>query len=179
MTNVTAVDALSHFTFKYTQGDIDLANKKAVELLQHSPYKDKLQTAGLFLKQLESQQKALPALINSRLGNRVVFGSALQTSAPELKQDKVDQIAALPIGARVKLDPWSDKVELLKSKPVALTSAREKMPFEVTPFMPYLTRYQRPGSQFTADPAKADLAKKQGQSQPQQQQQQQRPQPQQ
>jgi hypothetical protein len=178
MTNVTTVDALSHFTFKYTQGDIDLANKKAVELLQHSPYKDKLQTAGLFLKQLESQQKALPALINSRLGNRVVFGSALQTSAPELKQDKVDQIAALPIGARVKLDPWSDKVELLKSKPVALTSAREKMPFEVTPFMPYLTRYQRPGSQFTADPAKADLAKKQGQSQPQQQQQQ-RPQPQQ
>ena len=169
MTNVTTVDALSHFTFKYSQGDIDLANKKAVELLQHSPYKDKLQTAGLFLKQLDAQQKALPALINSRLGNRVVFGSALQTSAPELKPDKVDQIAALPIGARVKLDPWSDQVELLKSKPVALTSAREKMPFEVTPFMPFLTRYQRPGSQLTADPAKADLAKKQGQSQQQQQ----------
>jgi hypothetical protein len=171
MTNVTTVDALSHFTFKYTPGDIDLANKKAVELLQHSPYKDKLQTAGLFLKQLDAQQKALPALINSRLGNRVVFGSQLQTSAPELKPDKVDQIAALPIGARVKLDPWSDQVELLKSKPVALTSAREKMPFEVTPFMPFLTRYQRPGSQVTAGAAKADLAKKQGQSQQQQPQQ--------
>jgi len=181
MTNVTTVDALSHFTFKYTQGDIDLANKKAVELLKNSPYKDKLQTAGLFLKQLDSQQKALPALINSRLGNKIVFGSELQTSAPELKQDKVDQIAALPIGARVKIDPWSDQVELLKSKPVALTSAREKMPFEVTPFMPFLTRYQRPGSQVIADRAKADLAKRQGQAQPSQdrQQQQQAPQPQQ
>jgi len=181
MTNVTTVDALSHFTFKYTHGDIDLANKKAVELLKNSPYKDKLQTAGLFLKQLDSQQKALPALINSRLGNRIVFGSELQTSAPELKQDKIDQIAALPIGARVKIDPWSDQVELLKSKPVALTSAREKMPFEVTPFMPFLTRYQRPGSQVIADRAKADLAKRQGQAQPSQdrQQQQQAPQPQQ
>jgi hypothetical protein len=180
MTSVTTVDALSHFTFKYTQGDIDLANKKAVELLKNSPYKDKLQTAGLFLKELDSQQKALPALINSRLGNKVVFGSELQTSAPELKADKVDQISALPIGARLKIDPWSDQVELLKSKPVALTSAREKMPFEVTPFMPFLTRYEHPGSQVTADPSKADLARRQGQAQPQpDQQQQQAPQPQQ
>jgi hypothetical protein len=42
----------------------------------------------------------------------------------------------------VKLDPWSNRVELLKTKPVALTSAREKMPFEVTPFFPFLTRWQ-------------------------------------
>ena len=29
---------------------------------------------------------------------------------------------------------------MMKSKPVAATSAREKMPFEVTPFSPFLTR---------------------------------------
>ena len=75
----------------------------------------------------------------------------------------------MPIGARLKLDPWTDHVEMLKSKPVALLSAREKMPFEVTPFMPFLTRYQKPGSNITADPVKADLAK-QNQQQPQQQQ---------
>jgi hypothetical protein len=61
----------------------------------------------------------------------------------------------------VKLDPWTDKVELLKAKPVALLSPREKMPFEVTPFMPYLTRYQKPGASVTADAAKADMAKRQ------------------
>ncbi len=49
---------------------------------------------------------------------------------------------------------------MLKAKPVPLLSAREKMPFEVTPFMPYLTRYQKPGAAISADPAKADLAKK-------------------
>jgi len=50
-------------------------------------------------------------------------------------------IAALPIGGRVKLDPWNDKLDLIKSKPVGAVAEREKMPFEVTPFMPYLMRY--------------------------------------
>ena len=61
-------------------------------------------------------------------------------SAPELQMAKVDQIAALPLGGRVRVDPWSGKIELVKSKPVALFSALEKMPFEVTPVYLYLTR---------------------------------------
>jgi hypothetical protein len=166
-TNVSTVEALNHFSFRDTPADIQASNTKAVELLKNSPYKDKLAPATLFLKQLNSEAKQLPALINSHLGNGVALGSALGASGPALQPDKIDQIAALPIGARVKLDPWSDRVELLKSKPVALLSAREKMPFEVTPFMPFLTRYQKPGAPVTADPAKADLAKK---DQPQQQQ---------
>jgi hypothetical protein len=47
----------------------------------------------------------------------------------------------LPIGGRVKLDPWNDTLTLIKSKPVGTMAEREKMPFEVTPFMPYLTRF--------------------------------------
>jgi hypothetical protein len=47
----------------------------------------------------------------------------------------------LPLGARVKLNPWDDKVEIVKAQPVAITSARDKMPFEVTPFYPRLSRY--------------------------------------
>jgi hypothetical protein len=54
--------------------------------------------------------------------------------------NKLDQIAALPLGGRVKLNAWDDKVELIKAQPVAITSARDKMPFEVTPFFPRLTR---------------------------------------
>jgi len=169
MTNVTTVEALNHFTFKYTPSDIEMANKKAVELLKNSPYKDKLASAGLFLKQLDAEQKQLPALINSRLGNKPFLTSELANSAPNLQPGKLDQVAALPIGGRVKLDPWNDQVEFLKAKPVPLYSAREKMPFEVTPFMPYLTRYQKPGSGIAADPAKADVAKKQQGSQQQQQ----------
>ena len=160
-TNVSTVEALDHFSFRDTPGDLQMASQKAYELLKNSPSKDKLGNAGLFLKQLDAESKSLPALISPHLGNRVMTFSQLMTSAPQLEPDKLDQIAALPLGGRVKLDPWTDKVELLKAKPVPLLSAREKMPFEVTPFMPFLTRYQKPGSNVTPDPAKADLAKQQ------------------
>ncbi len=143
-TNVTASEALSRFSFKASSTDLDLANKKAVELLRNSPYKDKLGNAALFLKQLSADSAALPSLIDPRLGNGVALSSALESLGPPLQADKVDQIAALPLGSRVKLNPWDDRVELLKAKPVSLVSAREKMPFEVTPFLLFLTRYQEP-----------------------------------
>ncbi|MFZ3334253.1 MAG: hypothetical protein WA197_26725 [Candidatus Acidiferrales bacterium] len=170
-TNVSTTEALSHFSFKDSPAQVQMANEKALQLLKNSPYKDKLGTAGLFLKQLDAESKNLPALINPHLGNRVYLSSGLLSSAPTLDPNKIDQISALPVGARIKLDPWNDHVELVKAKPVPLLSAREKMPFEVTPFMPFLMRYEKPGSGVSADPAKADLAKKDPQ-QPQQQQQQ-------
>jgi hypothetical protein len=40
----------------------------------------------------------------------------------------------------VKMNGWDDRIELIKSQPVALTSSRDKKPFEVTPFFPRLTR---------------------------------------
>jgi len=169
MTNVSTVEALSHFSFGDNPAQVQKASEKAVELLKNSPYKDKLGQAALFLNQLNTESKSLSALINPRLGNKVNLALALTSSGPQLQPDKIDQISALPIGARIKLDPWNDHVELLKAKPVPLYSAREKMPFEVTPFMPFLTRYQKPTG-VSADPAKADLAKKEQQSQQQQQQ---------
>jgi hypothetical protein len=65
----------------------------------------------------------------------------LLDSAPALVPDKLDQIAALPLGGRIKLNPWDNHVELIKTTPVAITSGRGKMPLEVTPFFPRLTRY--------------------------------------
>jgi hypothetical protein len=41
-------------------------------------------------------------------------------------------------------------VELSKAKPVALTSAREKMEFEITPIFPYLTRLSADGAEKVA-----------------------------
>ncbi len=170
-TTVTATEALGHFSFKDSPSQVQQDSQKAVELLKNSPYKDKLASAGLFLKQLDADSKTLPVLINPHLGNRIYLADQLISSAPNLEPTKLDQIAALPIGARLKLDPWSDHVELIKAKPLPLLSAREKMPFEITPFMPYLTRFQKPGSGLSAEPTKADLAKKDlQQPQPQQQQ---------
>ena len=89
----------------------------------------------------------LGALLQAHLGNNIAENGTvtrlaqLGTSAPALDWNKLDQIAALPLGGRVKLNAWDDKVEMVKAQPVAITSARDKMPFEVTPFVPRLTRY--------------------------------------
>jgi hypothetical protein len=122
------------------------ADKKAAELLNNSPYKDKLGNAGLFLEAVDQRAAALPHLLLPHIGNTMVKGSqvqrmaALKQGAPKLEMTKVDQIAALPLGGRVRVDPWSAKAELSKAKAVPLLSAREKMPFEVTPVYLYLIR---------------------------------------
>jgi hypothetical protein len=68
--------------------------------------------------------------------------SPLLTAAPQLDEHRIDQIVALPLGGRIKLDPWSDQVQLVKAEPVTSALAREKMTFEITRFFPYLTRLQ-------------------------------------
>ncbi len=138
-------ETFERLDFTRSPADEEAADKKALELLSSSPYKDKLGNAGLFLKALQSRAPELKSLIRPHMGNGLAEGkslrmSALLNSAPQLDMQRTDQIAALPLGARIKLDPWSSRIELVKTKPLALTSSREKMPFEVTPFFPYLTR---------------------------------------
>ncbi len=140
--------------FARDRGEEEAADKKALELLNASPYKDKLANAGLFLKAVQARAPQLKNLIRAHLGDSLLNGdatrmSSLMTNSPQFDPKKTDQVAALPLGGRVKIDPWNNQLELVKTKPVAITSAAEKMPFEVTPFFPFLTRL---GS---AAPAKA------------------------
>ena len=132
--------------FRHSPEEELAADKKAQELLANSPYKDKLDSGGLFLKALNFRAPELTSLLTPHLGNAftekgvVIRLANVMNRAPKLEMEKVDQIAALPLGGRVKLNAWDDRVEMVKSQPVALTSAREKMPFEVTPFLPRLSR---------------------------------------
>jgi hypothetical protein len=132
--------------FKHIPEEETAADKKAIELLKNSPYAQKLDNVGLFLKALQLRAGSLSALLTTHLGNPLTEGgtvnrlSALATQGPALDNNKLDQIAALPLGGRVKINPWDDKAEMVKTAPVAITSARDKMPFEVTPFYPRLAR---------------------------------------
>jgi hypothetical protein len=103
---------------------------------------------------VDARAPALKNLIRAHLGDSLLNGNAtrmspLMTSSPQFDPKKADQIAALPLGGRVKVDPWNNQLELIKTKPVAISNAADKMPFEVTPFYPFLTRLG------TAGPAKA------------------------
>jgi Peptidase family M48 len=136
----------SNLGFRHSPEEESSADKKAVALLKNSPYAQKLDSAGLFLRALAFRAPALSSLLTPHLGNglaengSVIRMTDLLNTAPKFDINKLDQIAALPLGGRVKMNPWDDRVELVKSQPVAITSPREKMPFEVTPFLPRLSR---------------------------------------
>lgn len=102
-------------------------------------------STGLFVKVLQSNSRRFPVLLHGRFSND--FGNIHLAAVPAgsdshklTKTDRLDQISALPIGSRIVLDPWSDRIEMLNSKPVLLQSQAEKIPFEVTPFYSHLKR---------------------------------------
>jgi len=90
----------------------------------------------------------LPHLIHSAdMGNSLINAKTgdlrmreLTVSAPRLEPKKVTQLAALPLGGRIKVDPWDNTIQINKSQPVQLLTPREKMPLEVTPVFPHLSR---------------------------------------
>ena len=66
---------------------------------------------------------ALAALLTPHLGNgfvdnkgQLIRMNALEESAPKLDPAKIDQIAALPLGGRVKMSVWNDDVQMVKRR---------------------------------------------------------------
>ena len=143
--------ALRRFTMMRTSAEEQAADQKGMELLQHSPYSNRLAAIGLFMQQLQRNRNQMPNLIRARMGNSLSPDknpsrlAGLAASAPRLEPAKLDQIAALPLGARIKVDPWTGRAEMSKARPVALLRAREKLPFEITPIFPYITRLRSSG----------------------------------
>ena len=167
-------DTFRHFGFRRTPEEEQAAAQKGAELLQNSPYKDQLATAKLFIQALQDRTKDVPNLISPHLGDRIPNNwsvpspangarnsntqSALaQPDAPKTNGTGAGNnvLAALPLGGRIKMDPWNDELTMLKAKPVSIVAEREKMPFEITPFVIYLTREQSRSTQNVSAVASA------------------------
>ncbi|MGH9393196.1 MAG: M48 family metalloprotease, partial [Terriglobales bacterium] len=139
-----------------TPGEEAAADERGIELLKQSPYKAQLAEAALFLEALQRAAPGLPNLIRAHWGNSLVVAGRLQRMhallerAPQLQVRNLKQIPALPLGARLHLDPWSDHLSLLQAPAEALLSASDKLQFEITPMLPYLSRQ-------TAAPAAASI----------------------
>jgi hypothetical protein len=115
---------ISGMSFSHDPEQERAADAKGLELLRNSPYKDKLGNAGLFLRALANERGRLPNLFGAHLGDRLEGASGentlrmaeLMAGAPQLQPRKLDQIAALPLGSRLLLDPWSGQVSMVKTQ---------------------------------------------------------------
>lgn len=127
-----------HFDFDRKPAEDAAASAKGAELLRNSPYKDQLGTAQIFIGELQGRGREIPNLISPRLGDTGLIRSSVATKTEDAESAR--HIVALPLGGRVKMDPWDDTLVLLKAESTGTSPDRSKMPFEVTPFEIYLTR---------------------------------------
>jgi hypothetical protein len=134
--------------FHFDRAKESEADRKGFELFSKSPYKDQAANASLFLKVLDARSARFPVLLHGRFSND--FGSShligMQTrydSRSHSKTDRPVRTLPQPLGSRIVIDPWSDRIEMLKARPVRPTSEAEKIPFEVTPFYPHLERLDK------------------------------------
>lgn len=147
-TMIDDTDVLSELRFVRGEEEVKAANEKALQILSNSPYAKDLSSAGLFLTALANRAATLPNLLRPNLGNglyqegQLLRLGELAKSAPDLDEDKIDQIAALPLGSRVKVNPWTNELSLIKTKPAVLVTPEDKMPFHITPFVLHLTRVE-------------------------------------
>jgi hypothetical protein len=117
------------------------------------------------LQALKNRSKEIPNLISPHLGDRVQANwsivAAVFSDQPALEKTSAKEqpaapvVRALPLGGRIKVDPWHDQLRLLKSKPVGTVAEAENLPFQITPFVFYLTRQGTASSIKTAGTAAA------------------------
>jgi hypothetical protein len=137
---------LKNLKLTETEAEETAANQKSLEILKNSPYDQKLPQFGLFLRALNARSKDMPHLIRPLFGNRmaepgkILELATLMENSPQLKPRSMEQVPALPLGGRIKLDPWTDQLELKREGNPTLQFAREKLSFEVTPFFLHLSR---------------------------------------
>jgi hypothetical protein len=150
-------ELLNRLRFRHASREETEADGKVIEMLKNSPYKDRLAESGLFLRAIAAYSKQLVNLIQPHMGDHIADAgqvlrlTELMDQAPALAPERLDQIGALPLGARLIVDPWSGRVEFMKSAAVPLTSAREKATFAVTPLMPYV-KYAEARAAQTSEP---------------------------
>jgi hypothetical protein len=128
-------DRLQKFTHRAKGQEVQ---RKAAAMLENSPYQGQLANAALFLRVVQQRAPQLKNLISSRVAvaNAAMSPDMLTAVSAD---DHQDWIAALPLGARVKVDPWTDRTDANKND-AALAAGSGKMLLEVSFIAPTLQR---------------------------------------
>ncbi|HEY0307901.1 MAG TPA: hypothetical protein VGB94_07060 [Acidobacteriaceae bacterium] len=144
--------AFQRIPMHHTDSDNEAAAKKALDLLNGSEFKDKLNYPGLYLQQLAVRVKPLKSLNEAIIGDPLIknekdyqfWMGALIPKGGKLDMKDLTQNAAMPLSSFLKVDSWTDQVVQLHARYEPLLSERDKMPFEVTPVYLKLSYYVAP-----------------------------------
>jgi hypothetical protein len=148
----------------HTDADNQAAAKKALELLSCKDLEGGEQYFSLYLQQLQAREKGLKALTDPQIGDGLLrpdgtfWMQALVAKGPKLNNSDLKQQAAMPLSQFLRFDPWTDQVIKMNTAFEPLLSARDKLPFEITPVylrLAYWTPPAAPAGAPAATPAPA------------------------
>lgn len=105
----------------------------AADFLSESPYRDSLPAIHKFFAELAAKSPHIRELVTANLGDSALSEGILPRRG-QVAVTAFDRRAALALGSRTRIDPWTDELQILTS---AEGSANGQMPFEVTPFPQY------------------------------------------
>jgi hypothetical protein len=135
------MSVFNRISMHHSDADNLEAAKKAAQLLSAKELVDGQPYFGLYLKQLQTQSKALISLNEPRLGDGLVksdtsptfWMASLMAKAPKLDVKDIKQQAAMPLDSFLRFDPWTDQVVVMHSAYEPILNAPDKMPLEVAP----------------------------------------------
>jgi hypothetical protein len=152
--------AFEKLPMHHTDADNAEAAKKAIELLGAKELEGGEQYISLYLQQLQAREKGLKALTDPQIGDGLLrpdgtfWLQGLVAKGPKLNNSDLKQQAAMPLSQFLRRDPWTDQVIKLNTAYEPLLSARDKLPFEITPVYLRLA-YWTPPAAPPATPAPA------------------------
>lgn len=156
--------AFEKLPMHHTDADNQAAAKKAIELLSCKDLEGGQQYFSLYLQQLQQREKGLKALTDPQIGDGLVrpdgtfWMQGLLSKGPKLNNSDLKQQAAMPLSQFLRFDPWTDQVIKMNTAYEPLLSARDKLPFEITPVylrLAYWTPPAAPAGAPAATPAPA------------------------
>ena len=116
------------------------AAEVAVSLLKKSMYGDKLGGISLYYQQMALGIGKLNWLYRPETGDSLISPAGkpwllaqLAEKSPRLEPGNPNQLAALPLGSNLVVDPWSGEVRLNDAPRMMPQTAADKRPFEVVP----------------------------------------------
>ena len=160
-----STSVFSRIPMHHTDADNEAAAKEAMKLLDAKELQGGEKYFGLYLQQLQQRVDALAALNEPMIGDGLTksdtdhsfWMQAMVAKGEKLDMKDLKQQAAMPLSSFMRMDPWTDKVDVLHAAYEPLLTPADKMPFEVAPVYLKLSYYQPPAdAQPPAAPAQGN-----------------------
>jgi len=141
---ISDAELLAKLRFRHTPEEEKAADERAMQILRASMYQQKMSECGLAMQALQAYAPRLSHLIQPSFGEHVADAAQVVRDddmfriADVLDEESAEQVAGLPLGSNLMVNPWNGKVELLRSEKLPALAAHERAEFAVTPFVPYL-----------------------------------------